>query len=50
MAVEKLVGEAGGTVVGKMAILAEGPAEKRDDILYLETLPLFNADGTVLKG
>ena len=45
-AVEKLVAEAGGTVVGKMAILAEGPAKDRDDILYLQTLPLFNADGT----
>lgn len=45
-AVEKLVGEAGGTVVGKMAILAEGPAMKRDDILFLQTLPLFNPDGT----
>lgn len=46
-AVEKLVGEAGGTVVGKMAILAEGPACKRNDILYLQTLPLFNPDGSV---
>ncbi|MGI6696245.1 MAG: phosphoribosyltransferase family protein [Christensenellales bacterium] len=45
-AVEKLVGEAGGTVVGKMAILAEGPAMNRDDILFLQTLPLFNPDGT----
>lgn len=46
-AVEKLVSEAGGTVAGKMAILAEGAAKDRDDILFLETLPLFNADGTV---
>lgn len=45
-AVEKLVQEAGGTVVGKMAILAEGAAKDRGDILYLERLPLFNADGT----
>lgn len=45
-AVEKLVAEAGGTVVGKMAILAEGAARHRKDILYLETLPLFNADGS----
>ncbi len=45
-AVEKLVHQAGGTVVGKMAILAEGGAKDRDDILYLEKLPLFNADGT----
>lgn len=48
-AVEKLVSEAGGTVVGKMAILAEGPAKDRDDILYLEYLPLFNADGSKME-
>lgn len=46
-AVEKLVNEAGGHVIGKMAILAEGPAKDRDDILFLEKLPLFNADGTI---
>jgi len=40
-AVEKLVKEAGGTVAGRMAILAEGDAKYRDDILYLEELPLF---------
>ena len=45
-AVEKLVRKAGGTVVGKMAILAEGDAKDRDDILFLEHLPLFNADGS----
>ena len=45
-AVEKLVTEAGGTVVGKMAILAEGDAKDRSDILYLEKLPLFNPDGS----
>ena len=46
-AVEKLVNQAGGIIVGKMAILAEGDAQKRDDIIYLEKLPLFNSDGTV---
>ena len=46
-AVEELVKEAGGIIAGKMAILAEGAAAGRDDILYLEKLPLFNADGTV---
>ena len=45
-AVEELVHQAGGLVVGRMAILAEGDATERDDILYLEKLPLFNADGT----
>ena len=44
-ALEVLVKEAGGTVAGKMAILAEGDAQKREDILYLEPLPLFNTDG-----
>ena len=47
LALEKLVEEAGGIICGKMAILAEGEAQKRDDIIYLEKLPLFNADGTV---
>ena len=46
-AVEKLVNQAGGIIVGKMAILAEGDAQQRDDIIYLEKLPLFNADGSV---
>lgn len=44
-AVEKLVKEAGGIVAGKMAILAEGDAKYRDDILYLEYLPLFDSNG-----
>ena len=47
-ALENLVTEAGGNIVGKMAILAEGDAIERDDIIYLEKLPLFNADGTEL--
>ena len=46
-AVEKLVHEAGGTVVGKMAVLAEGAAMHRKDILFLQTLPVFNSDGSV---
>ena len=45
-AVEKLVKQSGGEVVGRMAILAEGDAKYRDDIRYLEHLPLFNPDGT----
>jgi len=45
-AVEKLVKEAGGTVVGKMAVLAEGDAKYRDDIIFLEYLPLINPDGS----
>ena len=46
-AVEKLVEEAGGIIAGRMAILAEGDAQNRDDIIYLEKLPVFHADGTI---
>lgn len=45
-AIEKLVEAAGGNIVGKMAVLAEGDAKDRDDIQFLEVLPLFNSDGT----
>jgi adenine phosphoribosyltransferase len=45
-AMEELVEQAGGRVVGRMAILAEGDAIERDDIVYLEKLPLFKSDGT----
>jgi len=45
-AVEKLVKEAGGIVAGRMAVLAEGDAKYRDDIIYLQQLPLINSDGT----
>jgi adenine phosphoribosyltransferase len=47
-ALEELVVKAGGNIVGRMAILAEGDATERDDLIYLEKLPLFNPDGTVL--
>ena len=47
-ALEALVEKAGGEICGRMAILAEGDAIDRGDIIYLEPLPLFNADGTVL--
>ena len=46
-ALETLVTKVGGVVAGRMAILAEGDAQQRDDIIYLEKLPLFNADGSV---
>ena len=46
-ATESLVTQAGGIVCGRMAILAEGDAQKREDIKFLAPLPLFNADGTV---
>ena len=46
-AMEELVTRAGGIVAGRMAVLAEGDAINRDDIIVLAPLPLFNADGTV---
>ena len=46
-ALETLVEKAGGIIAGRMAILAEGDAQDRSDIKYLEKLPLFNPDGTV---
>ena len=48
-ALEALVEKAGGNIVGRMAILAEGDAQNREDILYLEKLPLFHPDGTVME-
>ncbi len=48
-ALENLVEKAGGIICGRMAILAEGDALKREDLIYLEELPLFNPDGTVMK-
>ncbi len=44
-ALEQLVNAAGGIICGKMAILAEGDAADRDDIIYLEPLPLFDSEG-----
>ena len=48
-ALEALVEKAGGIVAGRMAVLAEGDAQDRKDIIYLEKLPLFNPDGTVME-
>jgi adenine phosphoribosyltransferase len=39
----------GGTVVGKAAILAEGDAKFREDIIYLQYLPIFNREGEVIE-
>lgn len=46
-AVEKLINDAGGIICGRACILAEGAAAKRDDIVYLNELPVFNPDGTI---
>ena len=48
-ALEALVEKAGGIVCGKMVILAEGDAQARDDLIYLEKLPLFHPDGTIME-
>lgn len=40
-ALESLVLKAGGQIAGKAAILAEGNAADREDIIYLEKLPIF---------
>jgi len=46
-AIEALVNKAGGNIIGRMCILAEGDAQNRPDLVYLEKLPVFKADGTV---
>lgn len=40
-ALEHLVAEAGGNIVGEAAVLAEGDAAQREDIIFLHPLPLF---------
>lgn len=41
IALENLAASANGVISGKAAVLAEGDAADRDDIIYLEQLPLF---------
>ena len=41
LALEQLAEKSGAEIVGKAAVLAEGDAKDRDDIIYLEELPLF---------
>ena len=48
-ALEALVAKAGGIICGRAAILAEGDAQDRPDIVYLEKLPLFHPDGTIME-
>ncbi|MCI5538713.1 MAG: phosphoribosyltransferase family protein [Oscillospiraceae bacterium] len=47
-ALETLVNETGAEICGRMAILAEGDAQDRKDLIYLEKLPLFNSKGEVI--
>lgn len=44
-ALDSLVEAAGGEICGRMAILAEGDARARKDLIYLEPLPLFDKNG-----
>ena len=46
---EVYIEKAGGIIAGRMAILAEGDAQDREDLIYLEKLPLFNPDGSVMR-
>lgn len=48
-AVEVLVEKAGGIICGKMAILAEGDAQARNDLIRLADLPLFDAEGNPIE-
>lgn len=48
-ALEKLVTAVGGNIVGKMAVLAEGDAAERSDIIFLEKLPLFDSEGNIIE-
>ena len=49
LALEALVEKAGGIITGRMAVLAEGDAQDREDLIYLEKLPLFHPDGTIME-
>ena len=49
LALEALVEKAGGIIAGRMAVLAEGDAQDREDLIYLEKLPLFHPDGTIME-
>ena len=46
LAIETLVKQVGGNIVGRMTVLAEGDAAERKDIKCLAPLPLFKGDGT----
>lgn len=48
-ALESLVSEIGGQIAGKMAVLAEGNAASRNDIIFLKRLPLFKPDGSEIE-
>lgn len=47
-AMQTLLTEADAYIAGSMAVLAEGDAQNRGDIIYLEKLPLFKPNGTAI--
>lgn len=47
-ALETLAETAGGVICGRMSILAEGDAQGRSDIRFLEKLPLFDNAGNII--
>lgn len=47
--VERLIEKAGGIVAGRAAVLAEGDAIERKDIVYLAPLPLFTEEDVFAK-
>lgn len=49
-AMKALAEKAGAHVIGEAAILAEGNAAKRDDIIFLEKLPLLNTNNSLTSG
>ena len=49
LSLENLVEQAGGNIVGKLTVLAEGDAASRDDIIFLQKLPLFDGQGNPLS-
>ena len=40
-AIEAIVNEVGGNIYGKAFVFAEGDAAKRDDIIFVDALPLL---------
>ena len=46
---EHLVNSAEGKIVGRATVLAEGDSADRDDIIFLEKLPLFTSDGNPIE-
>ncbi|MCQ2547769.1 MAG: adenine phosphoribosyltransferase [Clostridia bacterium] len=46
--IENLLSQIDCTIAGEGAVLAEADAAKRDDIFFLQTLPLFDGEGNPL--